>query len=182
MSGVKWWPEQGTINGTTVTGTSDINNGVAVAGWIHSALTVGEASAWLWWWYESYYQNDNEGLAIIQGSTTVAKRYFTLGNYSKFVRPGYVAVDVTGNSNANVLISAYKNPTDGTVVVVAVNKSTAAVTVPISITGGTAPAAMTPTVTSASQNLVTSTTTVPVSGGSFSAMLGATSVTTFVGR
>jgi hypothetical protein len=30
MSGVKWWPEQGP--------SSDINNGVAVAGWIHSAL------------------------------------------------------------------------------------------------------------------------------------------------
>ena len=101
--------------------------------------TVGEASAWLWWWYESYYQNDNEGLAIVQGSSTIAKRYFTLGNYSKFVRPGYVAVDVVGNSNANVLLSAYKG-TDGTVVVVAVNKGTAAVTVPISITGGTAPA------------------------------------------
>ena len=131
MSGVRYWPEEGP--------STDINNGVAVAGWIHSALTVGEASAWLWWWYESYYQNDNEGLAIIQGSSTVAKRYFTLGNYSKFVRPGYVAVDVVGNSNANVLLSAYKG-TDGTVVVVAVNKGTAAVTVPISITGGTAPA------------------------------------------
>jgi hypothetical protein len=115
--------------------STDINNGVVVAGWIHSALTVGEASAWLWWWYEAYYQNDNEGLAIIQGSSTVAKRYFTLGNYSKFVRPGYVAVDVVGNSNANVLISAYKG-TDGTVVVVAVNKGTAAVTVPIAITAG----------------------------------------------
>ena len=39
MSGVKWWPEQGP--------SSDINNGVAVAGWIHSALVDGEASAWL---------------------------------------------------------------------------------------------------------------------------------------
>ena len=40
MSGVKYWPEEGP--------SIDINNGVAVAGWIHSALTVGEASAWLW--------------------------------------------------------------------------------------------------------------------------------------
>jgi O-glycosyl hydrolase len=172
MSGVRYWPEEGP--------STTIQNGIAVAGWIHSALTVGEASAWLWWWYEAYYQNDNEGLAITQGSSTTAKRYFTLGNYSKFVRPGYVAVDVVGNSNANVLISAYKG-TDGTVVVVAVNKGTAAVTVPISITGGTAPAMMTPTVTSMTQNLV-ATTAVPVSGGSFSASLAGTTVTTFVGK
>jgi O-glycosyl hydrolase len=172
MSGVRHWPEEG----PSIT----IQNGVAVAGWIHSALTVGEASAWLYWWYEAYYQNDNEGLALIQNNSTIAKRYFTMGNYSKFVRPGYVAVEVAGNSNANVLLSAYKG-TDGTVVVVAINKSNAAVTVPIAITGGTAPASMTPHVTSASQNLVAGTA-VPVSGGSFSAALAATSVTTFVGK
>ena len=172
MSGVRYWPEEGP--------NTTIQNGIAVAGWIHSALTVGEASAWLWWWYESYFQNDNEGLAIIQGSTTVAKRYFTMGNYSKFIRPGYVAVDVTGNSNSSVLISGYKG-TDGTVVVVAVNKGTAAVTVPITISGGAAPTMMTPTVTSSSQNLV-ATTGVAVSSGSFSAMLAGTSVTTFVGK
>jgi glucuronoarabinoxylan endo-1,4-beta-xylanase len=172
MSGVRYWPEEGP--------TTHIANGLAVAGWIHSALTVGEASAWLYWWYEAYYQDDNEGLALIQGSSTIAKRYFTLGNYSKFVRPGYVAVEVTGNSNSNVLISGYKG-TDGTVVVVAINKSNAAVTLPIAITGGTAPAMMTPTVTSSSDNLV-GKTAVPVTGGSFSAVLGAQSVTTFVGK
>ena len=172
MSGVRYWPEEGP--------STTIQNGVAVAGWIHSALTVGEASAWLYWWYEAYYQNDNEGLALIQGSSTIAKRYFTMGNYSKFVRPGYVAVDVVGNSNANVLLSGYKS-TDGKVVIVAINKGTAAVTMPISITGGTAPTSVTPHVTSSSDNLVAKTA-VPVSNGSFSAMLGATSVTTFVGN
>ena len=171
MSGVKWWPEVGP--------SSDINNGVAVAGWIHSALVVGEASAWLWWWYAplSGGTNDNEGL-VLQNSTAWTKRYYTLGNYSKFVRPGYTMVDVTGNTNANVLLSAFKG-TDGTVVVVAINKGTSAVTLPISITGGTAPASCTPNVTSASANL-TAGTAVSVSGGSFSASLAATTVTTFV--
>lgn len=172
MSGVRHWPEEGP--------STDIQNGVAVAVWIHSALTIGEASAWLYWWYEAYYQNDNEGLALTQGSSTIAKRYFTLGNYSKFVRPGYVAVEVAGSSNANVLLSAYKG-TDGTVVVVAINKGTAPVTVPIALAGGTAPASMTPYATSSTDNLVAKTA-VPISNASFTAMLAATSVTTFVGR
>ena len=172
MSGVKYWPEEGP--------STDINNGVVVAGWIQSALTVGEASAWLWWWYESYFQNDNEGLAVVQGSSTIAKRYFTLGNYSKFIRPDYVMVDVTGNTNADVLLSAAKGP-DGTVVVVAVNKGASAVTVPIGISGGTAPAMMTPTVTSATDNLKDGTA-VPVSAGSFMASLPSKTVTTFVGK
>ena len=102
------------------------------------------------------------------------------GNYTKFVRPGYTRVDITGNSSADILLTAFKGM-DGTVVVVAINKGTAAATVPISITGGTAPAAMTPWVTSSSDNLV-SKAAVTVSGGSFTASLASKTVTTFVGK
>jgi len=170
VSGVMYWPEQGP--------STDIKNGVVVAGWIHSALTVGEASAWLYWWYEA--SGDNEGL-MIKGSSTLTKRSYTLGNYSKFVRPGYTHVDITGAIPADVLLSAYKGP-DGTVVVVAINKGTAAASLPITIAGGTAaPAMMTPNVTSATDNLVAKTA-IPVTGGTFTALLDGTSVTTFVGK
>ena len=171
-SGVMYWPEQGP--------SSDIKNGVAVAGWIHSALTVGQASAWLYWWYQASGSNDNEGL-VLQGSTALTKRCYTLGNYSKFVRPGYKRVDITGAVPMNVLVSAYVNPDDGTVVVVAINKGTADATVPISIAGTTKmPTMMTPNVTSATDNLAAKTA-VAVSGGSFMATLAASTVTTFVG-
>ncbi len=169
MSGVKWWPEQGP--------SSDIKNGLAVAGWIHNAITVGEASAWLWWWYKANNTDDNEGLLLRSGTDT--KRHYTLGNYSKFIRPGYTRVDVTGNSSADLLITGFKG-TDGTVVVVVINKGAAA-TVPIAISGGTAPASMTPNVTSSTENLKVGTA-VPVSSGSFTATLGASTVTTFVGK
>jgi len=182
MSGVKWWKEQGP--------SCDIANGVAVAGWIHSALTTGMASAWLYWWYQSYYTDDNEGLMMMSGTTasgcsasTPTKRYWVMGNFARYVRPGFVRVDVTGSVPSGVLLSAYTDPTAGTVVVVAINTTSSAVTVPISIAGGsgTAPTMMTPNVTSSSQNLVAGTA-VAVSGGTFSAMLGATSVTTFVSK
>jgi O-glycosyl hydrolase len=167
MSGIMYWPEQGT--------STTIENGLAVAGWIHSALVTGEASAWLWWWYSA--TSDNEGLLV--GSTDT-KRHYTIGNYSKFVRPGYVRVDLTGNSNPDLLLSAY-NGADGTVVVVAINKGSASATVPIAIAGGTAPASLIPWVTSASANLVAQTA-VTVTGGSFTATLASATVTTFVGK
>jgi glucuronoarabinoxylan endo-1,4-beta-xylanase len=168
MSGIQWWPEQGP--------SSDINNGVAIAGWIHSALVTGDASAWLWWWYQAAGTDDNEGLLLKDGTDT--KRHYTLGNYSKFIRPGYTRVDITGNSSTDLLLSAYK-ATDGTVVVVAINKGTVAATVPISISGGIAPASCTPNVTSATDNLKAGTA-VTVTGGIFTASLAATTVTTFV--
>ena len=167
MSGVKWWPEAGP--------SSDINNGIAVAGWIHEALAIGDASAWLYWNYSQ--TSDNEGLVL--GSTDT-KRHWTLGNYSKFVRPGYTRVDVAGAVPDNVFLTAFVG-SDGTVVVVAINKATAAVSVPITIAGGTAPASMTPWVTSSSDNLV-SKTAVTVANGTFTAALGASTVTTFVGK
>jgi O-glycosyl hydrolase len=166
VSGVHYWPNEGP--------SSDIANGVVVAEWIHSALVVGEASGWLYWWYQA--SGDNEGVIITSG--TLTKRAYTMGDYAKFVRPGYVMVDVTGNSNASLLLSAFKG-TDGTVVVVAVNKASAAATVPITIAGGTAPASCTPYVTSSSANIAAGTA-VTVTGGAFSASLGATTVTSFV--
>jgi len=169
MSGVKWWPEQGP--------SSHIENGVAVAGWIHNALTVGEASAWLWWWWKALGAT-NEGLLNSDGSDT--KRRYTFGNYSRFVRPGYTRVNVTGEIPENVLLTAFKGP-DGTVVVVAINRGTAQATVPITIAGGTAPASMTPHVTSSADNLAAKPA-VTVTAGVLTAALAGTSVTTFVGK
>ncbi len=170
-SGVMYWPEQGP--------SSDIKNGVAVAQWIHSAMTVGEASAWLYWWYQAGGSDDNEGL-VLKSSTALTKRCYTLGNYAKFVRPGYTRVDITGTMSPDVLLSGYTG-TDGTVVVVAINKGSAAATVPITIAGGTAPAMMTPNVTSAMDSLAAKTA-VPVTNGTFTATLDSMTVTTFVGK
>jgi O-glycosyl hydrolase len=170
VSGVMYWPEQGP--------STDIKNGVVVAGWIHSALAIGEASAWLYWWYEA--SGDNEGV-MMKGSSALTKRAYTIGNYSKFVRPGYTHVDITGAIPADVLLSAYTGM-DGTVVVVAINKGSAAASLPITIAGGTTmPTAMTPNVTSASESLAAKPA-IPVTAGTFNAALEGMSVTTFVGK
>lgn len=170
MSGVKWWPEQGP--------SSHIDNGIAVAGWIHNALTVGEASAWCWWWWRPLETDDNEGLWLKNGQDT--KRRHTFSNYTKFVRPGYVRVDMIGAIPEDVLISAYKSG-DGAVVLVAINKSSTAASIPITITGGDAPSSFVPYVTSASED-VKSKTAVQVNNGVFTAELAGKSVTTFAGR
>jgi glucuronoarabinoxylan endo-1,4-beta-xylanase len=168
MSGVKYWPEGEP--------SKDIDNGIKVAGWLHNALTVGEANAWLWWWYQG--QDTNEGLYLADGSDT--KRHYTFGNYTKFIRPGYVRVDVTGTFPPDLSLSAYKGA-DGTVVVVAINAGSANAIVPLTIAGGTAPASMIPNVTSATEDLEAGTA-VPVTDGLLMASLPGKTVTTFVGR
>jgi len=186
MSGVKWWPEQGTlaqgggssVGGYNVTPTTHIENGVAVARWVHSGLVDGEANAWLYWWYKAIDTDDNEGLLTKSGTT--AKRYYTFGNFTRYVKPGYRRVVLSGAVPAKVLLSAYKSD-DGKVVVVAINETTTAQTIPITIAGGTAPASMVPYQTTATANWAAQTA-VPVTGGIFSAALPTMSVTTFVSQ
>jgi glucuronoarabinoxylan endo-1,4-beta-xylanase len=169
MSGVMGYPNAGP--------SSDISNGLVVAGWIHDAITVGYARSWHAWWITSL-NADNEGLLLMGGGTT--KRLYTLGNYSKFIRPGYQRVAVSGTIPSALMVTAYTNPTDGTVVVVAINNGSSDVSVPIFLSGG-APCSMTPWVTSASDNLA-SKTAVAVTAGRFTPTLAASTVTTFVGK
>ena len=185
MSGVKWWPEQGTLTavadngqngGYSVAGTTDISNGVAVAAWVHNGLTVGNAAAWCYWWWKPI-SNSNEGLILYSGGNT--KRHYTFGNFSRFVRPGYTRVDIAGNIPDSVLVSAYKG--NSTVVIVAINKGSSSKTVPISISGGTAPTSFTPWVTSESDNLA-SKDKLTVSNGVLTVTLAGKTVTTFVGK
>ena len=176
MSGVKHWPEEGP--------TTHIQNGVAVARWIQSGLTIGEASAWCWWWYKDYYNDDNEGLALLKSGNTIAKRYYTFGNYSRYIRPGHKIVNITGTDQlpAKVLLTASKDST-GTVVVVAVNETTSAQSVPIKISGGTAPASFKPYVTAdGAGNNWKEGSAVTVTDGVLTMQLEKMSVTTFVGK
>ena len=169
MSGVQGYPEAGP--------SSDIADGLVWADWIYQAFVVGNASAWHAWWMTSL-NNDNEGLLLMGGGTT--KRLYTVGNYSKFIRPGYRRVTLSGTPPTGVELTAYLSPTDGTVVIVALNSGASAVALPLYLSGN-APCTMTPWVTSATDNLA-SKTAVSVSGSRFAPMLAAMSVTTFVGK
>jgi O-glycosyl hydrolase len=140
---------------------------------------IGEASAWCYWWYESYYANDNEGLAIIQNNNQIAKRYYAMGNYSRYIRPGQKVVNITGTDQLpeKVLLTASKDD-NGKVVIVAVNETTSAQSVEIAIAGGTAPASFTPIVTNANENW-SEKSAVSVTNGVLTMELGRMSVTTF---
>ncbi|MBN1600851.1 MAG: hypothetical protein JW915_04535 [Chitinispirillaceae bacterium] len=177
MSGVMHWPEQGP--------STDIKNGVAVGRWIQSALMVGEASAWCWWWYGPpyYTSDDNEGLALVKGKSEKAKRYYTMGNYSRYIRPGHKVVNIAGTDKlpAKVLLTASKDDA-GKVVIVAVNETTSEQTVPITIAGGTVPGSFTPYVTADGNKNWAEGSAVATSGSVLTVKLEKMSVTTFVSK
>lgn len=162
-----------------------ITDGLYWAWNIHAYLTRGGASAWLWWWGTngSGARGDGEGLIYLtrapHPSYIVSKRLYTIGNYSRFIRPGDLRVDAPAHPAADLYTSVYRAPDGRRVVVVAINEGRAAYGIRIGLRG-TRVRAVTPYVTSATRNLSPGGLIAVVRGG-FSATLPARSVTTFVG-
>ncbi|MBA7697502.1 hypothetical protein ES703_106167 [subsurface metagenome] len=62
----------------------------------------------------------------------ITKKYFAFKQYSKYVRPGYVRLDLSGSNVAPLLVSAYKSPNEQIVVLVITNPESYDVDVSIS--------------------------------------------------
>lgn len=160
-------------------------NALVMAADIHSALTVANVAVWMWW--ELIQQlgaspDDNQGLiGNAASNSTMTKRFYALGNWSKFVRPGYVRVGTSG-SVSGVSLTAFRQPGSGAFVLVAVNaNATPTVNTAVGLLGlGRTVTSVTPWVTDATRDLVAQAA-LPVSSGIFTMALPASSVTSFVG-
>jgi glucuronoarabinoxylan endo-1,4-beta-xylanase len=146
---------------------------ITIATMIYAAFATGGVSGWHYWWTE----------ALVPNPSSPPAQVYALGNFSKFVRPGYYRADVAGApkpSGSVPLVVAFTNPPDGTVAIVVVNGG-GAQSVSFFVAGTAWPASVTPYVTTTSSKLAAGTP-ISVSGGRFSASLAGQSVTTFVGK
>ena len=168
-----WETEVSTFNAFD----ASINNGLYWAVRIHSFLTVAQVNAWHYWWLVAA-GTDNSGLA--SSSDVLAKRAYVLGQYSRFVRPDFYRIGVVTNQGP-VLVSAFKDPLSLSFALVAVNPASGVVTQTFNFTHVTRVATVTPWITSASQSLA-SQSAVTLTDNSFSYVLPAQSVSTFVGQ
>jgi len=153
-----------------------ITNAMYWATRIHLFLTVAQANAWHFWWLISA-NPDNEGLTDTSGNP--AKRMYVLGQFSRFVRPGFYRINA--NNATSALVSAYEETNSGSFAIVAVNTNPAAINQTFTLTNFPAVASVTPWITSANLSLA-SQTAIPVANAAFSYTLPALSVVTFVGR
>jgi len=165
-----------------MTENSDFNNydatmagmGLTLARWLHSAMATANMNAFIYWWLAS--DQKNEGLRGI--NNPMPKRYYVMGNYSKFIRPGYFRIAATASPSTGVTASAYRAADSSRFVIVATNTSGSAVSQRFVLTG-IGSGSFTPYITSSTQDLV-ALTDVAVSGGAFTYTLPAQSVITFL--
>jgi glucuronoarabinoxylan endo-1,4-beta-xylanase len=143
---------------------------------MHNDLTKANLNAWHYWWL---YCSNNSGCLYDTGTKTWAKRLWAMGNYARFVRPGYKRVATSGTAPSGVLVSAYINPQNNALSIVAINSNTSSKSVSFYISGN-APCSLTPYETSASKNLGEGSP-ITVAQSRVTVTLDPQSVTTFVG-
>ncbi|MCE1155748.1 MAG: xylanase [Bacteroidales bacterium] len=140
---VRFWQTEVCImnNDTEIGGGGGFDRSMKTALYVarimHHDLVYANASAWQWW--RSVATGDyKDGLilatpdeTLVDGQFTDSKLMWTIGNFSRFIRPGAMRIHVTGRNNdpesatnqEGLMVSAYRN-TDNSIVVVVINYST----------------------------------------------------------
>lgn len=133
-----------------------------VARIIHCDLALVNVSSWQWWLAVAN-SDYKDGLIYTDyrrpgDPETIypSKTLWVLGNYSRFIRPGMVRVDLSGAQSLHGLLgTAYLEPATGRTVLVLVNNAATTQRIKLRFLPATeTPATFTPYVTSATRDLV----------------------------
>ena len=157
-----------------------MNGALGVAAMIDQRLAVDNMNAWLWWWLLLPASAGNGEALYANDTGVVPLRTYVIGQYSRFIRPGYFRIDATHKPQSGVSVSAYQHRTGGNLVIVGTNYTSSAIAQTFTINHAPTFTTVTPYITSATQNIQAQAAQ-SVSGNSFTYTLPAESVTTFVG-
>jgi glucuronoarabinoxylan endo-1,4-beta-xylanase len=168
--------------GSTYDGS--MSDGLIWAQDIHNWMTNANASAWIWFEIFSPW-GDNESLYSCSSdpcnsSSTPSKRLFVIGQWSKFVRPGWARIATSTNPQTGVYVSAFKSPSESSYAIVAINTNNSPTSQTFALSGFPSATSVTPWVTSNTLDLAEQSS-VAVGSSAFTFSLPAQSVTTFVG-
>jgi len=152
---------------------------------IHELITNYQVSAidYIWAFFGEWSETQYPGNTLIglkfnglqyQGYTPY-KRYYYTGQYSRYVRPGYIRLQATSD-NDNIKVTAFAK--DNELAVVAINSGPVTLTT-FSFAGELIPKSLTPIRTGPNENWQ-QLAPLPVSNGQFNMSLPEKSVTTFI--
>ena len=149
---------------------------------IHESMVTGEYNAYVWWGVFGDATGSCATAAgtcgLVDNSGNLMPMGEVMGQYSKFIQPGYVRASATASPVSGVFVSAYTNSSPAHYVIVAINSNTTAESLSFALSNGTV-TSMTPYESTATSSLAAQTA-VSVTGGQFTYTLPAQSIVTFV--
>lgn len=147
-----------------------INAAVDTGQQISDTLTVGNMSAYIWW------KTIGNANGLLNAAGVLQPRAYVMAQFSRFVRPGDIRVDVPLNTSP-LGLSGFMDPISGRFAIVAVNDTTLPITQSFVINGIIA-GQLTPWITSGTQSLEQQTP-VDARPGAFTYTVPSFSVVTF---
>lgn len=157
-----------------------ISDALSAAREIHASLVTAQYNAYLWWWLIEWNAgNGVNNYGLIDPNNNPTYFGYALGQFARFIQPGYVRTDVAPSSPVSgVYISSYSNSSPAHFVIVAINTNTSPVSQPFTLANG-AVTSLTPSQTTSSGGLAQQSA-ISVTGGQFTYTLPAQSIVTLV--
>ena len=169
-----WQTEYADLRNNRDTG---MGSALIIAANMHEDLVFGNVSAWHHWQFVGADPYPYSGL--MEGKE-FTRRACVMGNWSRFVRPGFMRVEATPSPRTNVLVSAFCDPVTSRLVIVLVNLRDIELQQEVSITNGKLASTFTVWTTSDALALKQSGSIAVSPKGMIVAILPARSVTTLV--
>jgi|GEM_PF-1175458 len=175
-----WMTEFGPLSNATLTWVQAMTT---YGESIHNSMVTGQYNAYVWWGLfgaSSGTCATNAGTCgLVDDAGTVQPMGYVMGQYSKFIQPGYVRVSATATPISGVYVSAYSNSSPAHYVIVAINSNTTSESLSFVLNNGSSVTSLTPYQSTSASGLAAQTA-VTVTGGQFNYTLPAQSIVTFV--
>jgi O-glycosyl hydrolase len=179
-----WMTEFGPLSSATLTWAQALTT---YGESIHNSMVTGQYNAYVYWGLFGASSGTCATSAgtcgLVDDAGTVQPMGYVMGQYSKFIQPGYVRVSATAIPVSGVYVSAYGNTSPAHYVIVAINSNTTSESLGfvVNLNGNpdTSVTSLTPYQSTSSAGLAAQTA-VTVTGGQFNYTLPAQSIVTFV--
>jgi glucuronoarabinoxylan endo-1,4-beta-xylanase len=175
-----WMTEFGPLSSATLTWAQAMTT---YGESIHNSMVTGQYNAYVWWGLFGQTTGSCATAAgtcgLVDDAGSVQPMGYVMGQYSKFIQPGYVRVSATATPVSGVYVSAYSNSSPAHYVIVAINSNTTSESLSFVLDNGSGVTSLTPYESTSAAGLAAQSA-VTVTGGQFSYTLPAQSIVTFV--
>jgi len=139
-TGKRFWQTEVSGSGPNLPKGSGIDNALYYARMIHFDMTLTEMNGFLYWWLweASNEEKDHPGsLILVESGDNIipAHRLYAMGQFSRFIRPGWRRIDCATSPASLVFSSAYRNPKTKEIAIVIISDKYSPTTINLDLSG-----------------------------------------------